>query len=145
MESRIWDTGGLCYSVPPAGVVRGRCGCPFGRTIFSCQLLAETAKLFVSLSLSLAFFQAVLSLSERMLQAVALIKSSCVGQMSQAQWNARNAEAQRERGRERVCLGKGVQTPNSNQCSSFSAVEACFRLRVKQKQLVHSLNNYLKG
>lgn len=47
-------------------------------------------------SLSLNFFRAILLLSERMLQAVALIKSSCVGQMSQAQWNARNAEARRE-------------------------------------------------
>jgi len=48
--------GGLCCSLPPAGTVRGRCGCPFGRTIFSCQLLAETAKLFVSLSLPRFFF-----------------------------------------------------------------------------------------
>lgn len=115
-----------------------------GRSSAASCWQKQQSSLFLFLSPSL-FFQAVLSLSERMLQAVALIKSSCVGQMSQAQWNARNAEAQRERGRERVCLGKGVQTPNSNQCSSFSAVEACFRLRVKQKQLVHSLNNYLKG
>ncbi len=124
-EVGIWDTGAPCYSLPPVGTVRGRCGCLFGRmgwaSAASCWQKPQSS-LFLSFTPSL--FWAVLSLSERMLQAVALIKSSCVGQMSQAQWNARNAEAQRERERERVCL----QEQNSNQCSGLSTLENHFHL-----------------
>lgn len=103
---------------------------------FSCQLLAETAKLFVSLFHSLTFLGRSLTLWTHAPGCCPHQIKLCGADVTGAVECEECGGSERERESERVCL----QEQNSNQCSGLSAVEDHFRLQKKKEKRIVTLH-----